>query len=109
MIPRNGEKSMSERCTVCLNAGKTNHLGYCDSCVDSFSTTQQDERDALQATHEQRIPTPQEVLADPCTPFWAKDVIRVALTKDCVDAANVFDLLAKSFDARLQISFKAAR
>jgi hypothetical protein len=64
--------------------------------------TQQEERDALQAVHEQRIPTPQELLLDPCTPFWAADVIRVALQKDCVDAANVFDLLAKSFDARLK-------
>jgi hypothetical protein len=64
--------------------------------------TQQEERDALHAAHEQRIPTPQELLLDPCTPFWASDVIRVALQKDACDAANVFDLLAKSFDARLK-------
>ena len=103
--------SAPERCTVCLNPGKINHLGYCSDCVDTFSTpaTQQDERDALQAAHEQRIPSPQELLLDPCTPFWASDVIRVALQKDAVDAANVFDLLAKSFDASLKISFKAAR
>jgi hypothetical protein len=109
--PKTEKKSMSERCTVCMNPGTINHLGYCADCVDTFSTpaTQQDERDALQAAHEQRIPSPQELLLDPCTPFWASDVIRVALQKDAVDAANVFDLLAKSFDARLKISFKAAR
>ena len=102
---------MSERCTVCLNPGKINHLGYCSDCVDTFSmdATQQGERDALQAAYERRIPTPQELLLDPCTPFWASDVIRMGLQKDAVDAANVFDLLAKSFDARLKISFKAAR
>lgn len=44
--------------------------------------------------------TPEALLNDPCTPFWAADVIRVALTRDCVDAANVFAVLAKSFDAR---------
>jgi hypothetical protein len=76
---------------------------------ERVEATQQDERDALQAKHEQRIPTPQELLNDPCTPYWAADVIRVALQKDAVDAANVFDLLAKSFDARLKISFKAVR
>ena len=43
-----------ERCTVCLNPGTINHLGYCSDCVDAFSTpaTQQAERDALQAAHE---------------------------------------------------------
>ena len=94
--------SAPERCTVCLNPGKINHLGYCSDCVDTFSTpaTQQDERDVLQATHEQRIPTPEQLLEDPCTPFWAQDVIRVALDKDCCDAAGVFEVLAKSFDAR---------
>jgi hypothetical protein len=49
--------------------------------------------------------TPEALLNDPCTPFWAADVIRVALTKDAVDAANVFAVLARSFDARA----KAAR
>jgi hypothetical protein len=44
--------------------------------------------------------SPEALLNDPCTPFWAADVIRVALTKDCVDAANVFAVLAQSFDAR---------
>jgi hypothetical protein len=48
----------------------------------------------------QAIPTPEELLADPCTPFWAQDVIRVALKKDCIDAANVLDVLAKSFNKR---------
>jgi hypothetical protein len=45
-------------------------------------------------------PTPQELLADPCTPFWAKDVIRVALTKDCCDVAGVFEVLSASFNER---------
>jgi hypothetical protein len=46
--------------------------------------------------------SPEALLNDPSTPFWAADVIRVALTKDAVDAANVFAVLAKSFDARLK-------
>ena len=44
--------SAPERCTVCLNPGKINHLGYCSDCVDSYPTTQQEERDVLQSAHE---------------------------------------------------------
>jgi hypothetical protein len=46
------------------------------------------------------VPTPKQLLDDPCTPFWAKDVIRIALQKDSVDAANTFEVLAQSFAAR---------
>jgi hypothetical protein len=67
---------------------------------------QRAEGDALHAEYERRaavaqtIPTPEELLADPCAPVWAKDVIRVALQKDFVDASGVFDVLAKSFAQR---------
>ena len=40
------------------------------------------------------------LLADPSTPRWVAEVIRVALAKDAVDAANAFEVLAKVFDAR---------
>ena len=40
------------------------------------------------------------LLADPSTPRWVAEVIRVALTKDAVDAANAFEVLAEVFDAR---------
>lgn len=46
--------------------------------------------------------TPEELLRDPSTPFWAADVIRVALEKDCVDAANVLSVLADAFRTRLK-------
>ena len=46
------------------------------------------------------VPTPEELLTDPATPFWAADVIRVALTKDPVDAAGVFEVLARTFSER---------
>lgn len=45
-------------------------------------------------------PTPEQLLRDPSTPFWAADVIRVALSKDPVDATGVFEVLARSFSAR---------
>ncbi len=45
------------------------------------------------------------VLADPTTPYWARNAIREALTKDPVDAAAVllrlYDLFAKRADAIL--------
>lgn len=53
-----------------------------------------------QTVRVKTIPSIEELLSDPCTPFWALDVIRVALTKDCVDAAAVLNVLAKVFDAR---------
>ena len=71
-----------------------------------MQATQQQERDVFHAEAErraeftQRTPTPEELLEDPCTPYWAADVIRVALSKDCCDASGVFAVLAKSFDAR---------
>jgi len=46
------------------------------------------------------VPSPEALLRDASTPFWAADVIHVALTKDCTDAAGVFELLAKSFGER---------
>ena len=55
-----------------------------------------------------RIWTPGELLNDPATPFWAADVIRVALTKDPVDAAGVFEVLAQAFSARADKILKGA-
>ena len=44
--------------------------------------------------------TPEDLLTDPSTPWWARDVILVALQKDAVDAANVFEVLAAVFGLR---------
>jgi hypothetical protein len=55
---------------------------------------------AIESTIPLAIPTPQQLLNDPCTPFWAQDVIRIALQKDAVDVANMFEVLAQSFAAR---------
>ncbi len=37
-------------------------------------------------------PTVDSILADPATPYWVSDVVRVALEKDPVDASNAFDI-----------------
>jgi hypothetical protein len=103
-----------ERCTVCFNpAESVNADGFCSSCVASDSATHGldqvpyvepkfcDTCNQLEANCTcSTVSTPEELLADMCTPFWAKDVIRVALNNDCCDAAGVFEVLAKSFDAR---------
>lgn len=47
-----------------------------------------------------KTPTPEELLAHPATPFWAQDAIREALQRDCVDVANVLEVMAKSFRER---------
>lgn len=46
------------------------------------------------------MPTPEELLADPSTPYWVQDVIRRALHRDPVKAANVLEVVAKAFRER---------
>jgi len=40
------------------------------------------------------------LLVDPCTPFWAKDLIKVIREKDPVDVANILELLAAIVNKR---------
>ena len=47
-------------------------------------------------------PTPEELMADPSTPYWARDVIKVALTKDPVDVVNTLFTLHEAFSERLE-------
>jgi hypothetical protein len=42
----------------------------------------------------------QSMLDDPSCPYWAKDVIKVAMTKDPVDAESVLNVLAAAFSRR---------
>lgn len=53
--------------------------------------------------------TPEQLLTDPSTPFWTADVIRVAMTKDLVDAAGVFEVLAPAFSARADAILRGER
>lgn len=46
------------------------------------------------------------LLKDPSTPFWAKDVVLLALGKDPVDAAKVLRVLAQLFERRAQSILK---
>lgn len=39
-----------------------------------------------------------KIKRDPGTPYWALEVIRLAESKDPVDAANVLMVLADAFD-----------
>jgi hypothetical protein len=41
-----------------------------------------------------------DLLADPCTPFWAQRLIKELMDKDPLDAAQVLAVLAQSFGAR---------
>jgi hypothetical protein len=108
-------RTTKRTCDVCGFERETRAIGGMDVCAQEVSeaeweaaglramssvecATQQQEREALEAARY--VPTPEELLADPCTPYWASDVIRVALEKDCCDASAVFEVLAKSFDAR---------
>jgi len=93
------------RCLVCLNpAEKPNPDGICSSCLEQKPFD-------VEASHAipQAVPTPEELLNDPCTPFWASDVIRVALSKDCCDAAGVLEVLAECFSARANRIAKGGR
>jgi hypothetical protein len=112
-------------CSTPLKDARSTAVGYGPICAEHFGlpwgspvssvdapNKQQTERDAMQAAFEltEANPfagaefadnsSPEALLNDPCTPFWAADVIRVALTKDACDAAGVFAVLAQSFNER---------
>lgn len=42
-------------------------------------------------------PTIDKLLTNPAVPYWIKDLVRVGLTKDPVDAANWLPLVAEAF------------
>lgn len=56
-----------------------------------------------------KLITVDELLQDPATPYWAKDTIRVALTKDALDAAVVLQVIAIAFQLRLDEILKAQK
>lgn len=52
--------------------------------------------------------TPQDLLDDPATPFWVKDVIRTALEKDFLEASNCFYVLNIAFKNRVWTDLKVS-
>jgi hypothetical protein len=58
---------------------------------------------------EHMIPTPGDLLADPCTPFWAQRLIKELMDKDALDAAQVLAVLAQSFGARAHKLLKGVK
>jgi hypothetical protein len=107
-------------CEAPLKDARSTAVGYGPICADHFGLPWGVDSEPFKLTPEDAtaavvevpadadaqsipsVPTPETLLTDPCTPFWAQSVIRTALDKDCVDAANVFAVLAKSFDARVK-------
>lgn len=49
---------------------------------------------------QEAAPSVTEILADPTASYWLKDAIREALARDCVDAANDAEMLARVLAAR---------
>lgn len=49
---------------------------------------------------EHELPTIEEILRDPSASFWLKAVLRSALARDPVDAANDAEVLALLLDRR---------
>jgi Family of unknown function (DUF6011) len=114
-------------CELRLTDARSTSVGYGPICAEhynlpwgsdfkSFPNTQQLELEPTPTSFESEsasfisaTPTPEELLLDPCTPFWAADVIRVALKKDPCDVCGVFEVLAKSFNARVELIQKSAR
>ena len=46
------------------------------------------------------LPAIEEVLCDPAVSFWLEEVLRAALSRDPVDAANDAEVLAKLLDRK---------
>lgn len=42
------------------------------------------------------------ILNDPCASYWLKDALKAALERDCVDATNDAEILAKALSERLK-------
>lgn len=49
---------------------------------------------------KQAGPTVEELLADFSTPYWVKDTLRLAMTKDCVEAASALEIMARAMAQR---------
>lgn len=49
---------------------------------------------------EEPVCVPEDILRDPAASFWLKDVLRSALSRDPVDAANDAELLARLLEER---------
>lgn len=58
---------------------------------------------------KQNTPTAEQVLADPSVHDWVKNALRVALTKDLVDAAHGAELLAAVLEARCAAGLSRVR
>jgi hypothetical protein len=50
-----------------------------------------------------------QLLDDPCTPFWAREVIALAIKRDPIKAANVLAVIAEAFDERADAVLGIAR
>jgi hypothetical protein len=50
-------------------------------------------------TEEGGTMTYQEILEDPCAPFWAQDLARLLPTKDPVDVLGALDVLREAAEA----------
>ncbi len=85
-------------CRACLQRqGELIYYAHCQSqCAVCRSAL--DPIDFALAAH--KVPTIDEVLADPAGSFWLKRALRGALTRDPVDAANDAEVLANILDAR---------
>lgn len=51
------------------------------------------------------LPAIEEILADPAVSFWLSTALRLALSRDPVDAANDADLLARLLERRCRNIF----
>lgn len=56
-----------------------------------------------------QLPSLEEIKKSPATPFWVLDLIKVLDTKDCVDAANCLEVLAKVYGARCDAILRGAK
>lgn len=55
------------------------------------------------------MPSIEEVLKMDSTPTWVKELIKTALRKDCVDAANCLELVSQLFTRRCDIMLRGDR
>lgn len=107
---------MHADCTTCgrLNRGEDNPLSVVAIALDHTDGTghvvvlngttdlpsEEWDSPAFATTVPAKLPTIEEVLADPSASFWFRNALLAALSRDPVDAANEADVLARLLDKR---------
>lgn len=108
---------LTGNCSFCqspLTDPQSTAVGYGPICADHYGLphgmksrrSQPSEEPVETQNHAEAIATvtPDVLLEDPATPYWAQDLIRVLADKDPVDVLNTLEVLTQAFKNNLEVT-----